>query len=265
MSKRRAMRAVLAALLSLLVPGLGHLYAKGIELAIRLYFLVFLAVTLTLFVFAGAFWTMALSFLVTFVLVLLICVDAIHRASAEEFHPKSGYRHPLVYIMIIAVHVLGVGPLFRSASPYRAYRIPTSSMAPTLQVGDVIMTRKTPGGFYHAKRGQLVVLAYPGVPHRPVVKRVVGLEGETIETHGRSVMVDGRPLDEPYAAQDEVDPVFDSGPTFVSRGNFFVLGDNRGHSDDSRHFGPVPGSSIEAHVLYRYLSKDLRRIGRTFP
>jgi len=262
MSDRRTFRSVVAAVLSLLVPGLGHFYASDLERAIRLYFVVFLAVVLGLFFFAGAFWTMVLSFLGTLGLVIFICVDAIRRAAGEDAAPRrSRYQHPLIYILVIAIHVFGVAPLFRSASPYQAYRIPTSSMKPTLQVGDHIMARKTPDGFYESERGQLVVLAHPGNSGKVVIKRIVALEGETIETHGWSVIVDGRVLDEPYATPGEVGRAQDLGPVVVPQGAVFVLGDNRGNSEDSRHFGPVPGASIEARPLYRYLSRDGGRIG----
>jgi signal peptidase I len=262
MSDRRTLRPVVAAIFSLLVPGLGHFYVNDLERAIRLYFIAFITVVSALFIFAGAFWTMILSFLGTMGLVIFICVDAIRRAVGEHVAPRSRYQHPLIYILIIAIHVLGVAPLFRSASPYQAYRIPTSSMKPTLQVGDHIMARKTPGGFHESERGQLVVLAHPGASDKVVVKRIVGLEGEVIETRGRSVIVNGRILDEPYATPGEIEELHHSRSVLVPEGAVFVLGDNRGNSEDSRHFGPVPEASIEARLLYRYFSRDRGRIGK---
>ena len=262
MSNRRTLRPVAAAILSLLVPGFGHFYANDVERAIRLYFAALIAVVLALFIFAGVFWTMILSLLGTLGLVVFVCVDAIRRAAREHVAPRSRYQHPLVYILIVAIHVLAIAPLFSSASPYQAYRIPTSSMRPTLEVGDYIMARKTPGGLHEPERGQLVVLVHPTVSGMVLVKRIVGLEGETVETRGWSVVVNGRVLDEPYVAPGTLEHVRDSGPVVVPEGTVFVVGDNRGNSEDSRYFGPVTKASIEARLLYRYLSKEMGRIGK---
>ena len=129
------------------------------------------------------------------------------------------------------------------------------------------------------RRGDVLVFRSPRDPRRDFIKRVVALPGETVAIRDKRVFVDGRLLDEPYAfhADDTVwpDDAADRRktrrrrdqlpPTARSRRPYFVMGDNRDDSNDSRFWGPVPAANIEGRALFVYWSfrpATLRRAER---
>ena len=130
------------------------------------------------------------------------------------------------------------------ATSLRVYLIPTSSMAPTLAMGDRIVvdsrSGKTPA------RGELWVFTLPN--GSVAVKRVVGLPGETMEVAAGRLLVDGKPLAEPYLAR----PIGYTMPPLALKANeFFVLGDNRNISFDSHIWGPAPRGRFLGRVDFR--------------
>ena len=117
------------------------------------------------------------------------------------------------------------------------------------------------------RRGDIVVFRFPEDPRRDFLKRVIGLPGETVAIRNKRVYVDGRLLDEPYAfhADDRVWPDDPSIPEdgrrrdqlaarTVAPGTYFVMGDNRDDSNDSRYWGAVPAGHIEGRALFVYWS-----------
>ena len=123
-------------------------------------------------------------------------------------------------------------------------------MYPTLQVGDRILVLKL--GF-SLTRGAIVVFEHPkddleGPPNEDLVKRIIGLPGETIWSEGNTVYIDGKALAEPWLPK---------GTTLgyaiprqrIPPGEYFMMGDNRSDSYDSRRWGPIPGSTIVGRVF----------------
>jgi len=184
-----------------------------------------------------------------------------------------------------------------------AFQIPSGSMERTLLVGDFLFVNKAaygaqiPGtgarlpGFASPERGDIVVFAYPKNPEQHYVKRVIGMPGDTVEMRNGFVSVNGRMLDEPYAQRtdplhDVYSPEFawqrahfvgrpddarrlrpsrDSwGPLAVPPGKYFVLGDNRDNSSDSRYWGFVEAAAIKGRPLVVYFSYD-REAGDPLP
>ena len=103
--------------------------------------------------------------------------------------------------------------------------------------------------FHPPRRGDVIVFRYPKDPSRDFVKRVIGLPGETVEIHRGAVRIDGEVLDEPYLEERDLSSL---GPTLVPPESYFVMGDNRDGSSDSRHWGTVPLENIVGKVLVRY-------------
>ena len=103
--------------------------------------------------------------------------------------------------------------------------------------------------FHRPRRGDVIVFKYPLDPDRDFVKRVVGLPGETVEIHRGTVKIDGEALEEPYLEERDLSSL---GPVLVPPDSYFVIGDNRDGSSDSRHWGPVPLENIVGKVLVRY-------------
>ncbi len=143
------------------------------------------------------------------------------------------------------------------AVAFQTFWIPSSSMAPTLGVYDRILVQKAFFSWRDVREGDIVVFSRPPLDHCPgpqgdLVKRVIALPGQTIYSSGGSIYVNGRLLAEPYLPQ--YDPL---GPPIASRqhpyrvppGEFYLLGDNRADSCDSRYWGPVKGSSIIGTVV----------------
>jgi signal peptidase I len=132
------------------------------------------------------------------------------------------------------------------------FAVSALSMAPTLDDGDRILVNKVPYRFDHPHRGDVVVVQAPlradgtgwawPVQEERFVKRVVGMPGETLEGRDGRVLVNGIPLDEPYLPAGASTRPFPA--VVVPDGAYFLLGDNRLLSIDSRSFGPVPGEAV---------------------
>jgi len=143
---------------------------------------------------------------------------------------------------------------------YTTVEVTSNSMAPTLLKGDRVLVNLRAYKREPPKRGDIVCLLDPIRDGEMEVKRVVGLPGEWVAIVGGRVFV-GREglswmaLDEPYVKHNIVErPAM----WFVPRGHVFVLGDNRGRSEDSRDWGPVPVRLIRGKVVYRYLPWERR-------
>ena len=162
----------------------------------------------------------------------------------------------------------------------QAFKIPTGSMENNLLIGDHLLVNK----FVFAptltrvedallpidpiRRGDIIVFKYPEDPERDFIKRVIGLPGETIELRDKKVHINGSPLDEPYvrflfpfdpagseaAAVVEFDPRRAYGPVTVPPGHYFMMGDNRDNSEDSRYWGFLPRDYVKGKALFVYFS-----------
>ena len=106
----------------------------------------------------------------------------------------------------------------------------------------------------HIERGDVIVFWYPKDPEKSYVKRVIGLPGETVEVHQGKILIDGRELSEPYleAEHNQSMPTFP--PKKVDEHFYFVMGDNRDNSSDSRYWGLVPEKYIYGKAFFRYWS-----------
>jgi signal peptidase I len=149
--------------------------------------------------------------------------------------------------------------------------VPTESMTPTILVGDHFFLDKLafPANYPDAlqkylpartiHRQDIVALWSPENPNLRLVKRVIGLPGETLEVRHRDVYINGRRLNEPYVVHS--DPVDyarrdDFGPITLGPDQFFMMGDNRDNSNDSRFWGPASRSSFIGRPLFVYWSYE---------
>lgn len=162
----------------------------------------------------------------------------------------------------------------------QAFYIPSASMEPQLQINDRLVVSKLAYHLHAPRRGDIVVFsAPPGLekalappnglvpgsaaaaaasgstpPVTDVVKRVVGLPGETVDGRNGHVFIDGRLLVEPYLPAGTLTSTF--GPVVVPPGDLWVMGDNRNDSDDSRVFGPIPESTVIGRAIWRVWPLD---------
>ncbi len=183
------------------------------------------------------------------------------------------YAESIVIAVILA--------LFVRTWVVQAFKIPTGSMENNLLIGDHLLVNKfvfgpTAGAGDRAllpvrdiRRGDVVVFKYPDEPERDFIKRVVGLPGETLELRAKKVYINGEPLDEPFvhflepaSASQEITS-FDVreryGPVRVPDGQYFVMGDNRDNSQDSRYWGFLPRHYIKGRALMIYWSYESGR------
>jgi signal peptidase I len=123
-----------------------------------------------------------------------------------------------------------------------------SSMNPGILDGDRILIDRFSLAFDGVDRGDVVVLSYPLDPSLDYIKRVVGLPGDEVLMAGGRVWVNGRLLTEPYVSRGDT---YTYERAVVKEGHFFVLGDNRPHSADSREFGQVPRALLRGRVDLR--------------
>jgi len=174
--------------------------------------------------------------------------------------------------------------LFIRTFVFQAFKIPTGSMEENLLIGDHLLVNKfvfgpTATGFERAllpvtdiKRGDVIVFKYPEEPERDFIKRVIGLPGETLELRQKKVYVNGQPLDEPYVhfllppsvlselqEQTSLDVRERYGPVTVPPDQFFVMGDNRDNSQDSRYWGFLPRDNVKGKALLIYWSYQADR------
>jgi signal peptidase I len=174
----------------------------------------------------------------------------------------------------------------------QAFTIPSGSMMDTLLVGDYILVNKflygpeVPftevhlPGFREPRRGDVIVFKYPNDESRDFIKRIVAVGGETVQVRDDRVYVNGQLLEEPYVRPGSI-PAQPSGtcrylyacePTLVPPGAYFVMGDNRDNSQDSRYWGFVKREKIRGKAFMIYWSWNgdrhwlrWRRLGHWLP
>jgi signal peptidase I len=179
----------------------------------------------------------------------------------EEPRRGRSYR-PVIEWTVIVMAVLLCTVVLRTYV-VQSFSIPSLSMYPTLQVGDRIIVDKLSYHLHAVHRGDIVVFARPPLEdqeYADLVKRVIGLPGETISSRGGHIYINGKRLDEPWLPPGtdsysgplpgDAHPQFNlPGPVKIPAGEYYVMGDNRTDSEDSRFFGPIPKSLIVGRAV----------------
>jgi signal peptidase I len=198
-----------------------------------------------------------------------------------ETAPPPAYRKSTLREYFESICVAVILALFVRTFIVQAFKIPTGSMEPNLLVGDHLLVNKLVFAPTASRaelsllpideiaRGDIIVFKYPEEPERDFIKRVIGLPGETLELRNKKVFIDSKPLDEPYvhflfppdpeghAAPGEVtdfDVRKNYGPVTVPAGHYFMMGDNRDNSQDSRYWGFMPRDYVKGKALFVYFS-----------
>jgi signal peptidase I len=264
---------IIAALLSFLIPGLGQLYNGQIVKGIC-FFLANLLIP-TLLLLAGLqfqfYGLVAFLFFIILIWFFIIGEAFFSARKIREFSVK-GYNKWYIYLLII---ILMHGTSFIIPSDFiasitsdvlgfRAYKMPTGSMEPTLLIGDYIITDSKYFKKNELKRGDLVIIPYPKDPAKKFIKRVIVLEGEKIEIKDKQVYINDEAIPESYKVHNDISfgQRDNFGPELVPSDHCFILGDNRDNSMDSRDWGSIPISEIKGKPLYIYWAKDKNRIGK---
>jgi signal peptidase I len=138
---------------------------------------------------------------------------------------------------------------------YQPVKVEGTSMAPLLSDQERIFINKFVYRFEPISRGDVVVFWYPLDRSKSFIKRVIGLPGETVEIRQGTLFVDGQTVPEPYVPQMYED-LSDFGPVRVPHDSYFVMGDHRISSNDSRVFGPVASHFIYGRAVFAYWPVD---------
>ena len=178
--------------------------------------------------------------------------DAAGKAPPSRRRALAGWAIPLALALLLAFGI--------RTFVFQVFSIPSTSMVPTFDVYDRILVLKALFDWHQVRAGDIVVFTHPPRDHcggpawTHIVKRVIALPGQTIYSAGGILYVDGSPLREPYLPpHDPLGPPIPGAtrqdPFHVPRGEFYVMGDNRAISCDSRFWGPIKGSSIIGRVV----------------
>jgi signal peptidase I len=171
-------------------------------------------------------------------------------------------RRTIAEYLLVALCAI-VAALLVQAFLVKPYRIPSESMAATLVPRDRVLVNRVVYRLHPPGRGDIVVIDSAAVG-RILIKRVVALPGETISVDGGAVYIDGRRLDESYVHRvdgqtEPTEPFRGTGqawslesPYRVPAGHYFLMGDNRVVSDDSRDWGPAPRHEIIGEAFFTY-------------
>ena len=162
---------------------------------------------------------------------------------------KSQVKEIFSWVLTIVLAVLAA-KLINSYVIIKA-EVPTGSMEHTIEVNDCIMGFQLAYLFSKPERGDIVIFPYPDNPETTYVKRVIGLPGETVEIKNGAVCINGTPIEEPYLTEAMYG---EFGPYVVPEGCYFMLGDNRNSSQDSRKWKNtfLKEEDIIAKVLCKY-------------
>jgi signal peptidase I len=302
-------RPWVAAVLTIVETGLGHMYAGCLKRGIVLFavgeaLLLFMALSLTLVVPGRIFMLSIIGIGLAYWLFCIADAAIIAKANRTNYTPVK-YNKWYAYIgYVVAAQIWGGILLSAVVIPFfvQAFRMPTGSMEPTLLIGDRVLVSKCIYFFSEPERGDLVVFKYPRDPKSPYIKRLIGMPGEKIEVKERTVYINDQPLDEKYTQHiwessqfthygpayipkkgDKIEILnsvkkvndaamgneivesypdrekYSEGSYTVSQNQYFVLGDNRDNSMDSRVFGSVPRDYFLGKVLNVYWSFETPR------
>jgi signal peptidase I len=198
----------------------------------------------------------------------------------DESRPVDASRQPVVmprrkslfreYAEAILVAVL-LALLIRTFV-VQAFKIPSGSMIPTLLVGDHILVNKFVFRFTDPRRGDVVVFKYPVDETRDFIKRIIAVGGEDLYIRDQKIYVNCRPpdascrpIDDPWGKWEDrfSGAMTETTQVHVPDGSYFVMGDNRNNSQDSRYWGFVKGEKIKGKAFLIYWSWDSDREDRS--
>ena len=193
----------------------------------------------------------------------------------------STFRKSTVREYFESIVIAVILALFVRTWVVQAFKIPTGSMENNLLIGDHLLVNKFVFGptaspldrtllpVRDIHRGDVIVFKYPEEPERDFIKRVIGLPGDTVELKAKKVYINGQALDEPYVhfltpASDgsevtSMDVRERYGPVTVPADQYFVMGDNRDNSQDSRYWGFLPRDYVKGKALIIYWSYEAER------
>src|SRR6476660_9899581 len=251
--ERRGPSPWVAGLLTVLTPGLGHVYIGETRRGITLFILVMIADTLLMFAMMGVlarFWMFAVSLSLLAGLWLYILIDAVRRAYRLRDYPHPGAKRWTIYAgaFVIACLVFAAPCIYavhaQASGQLLVLNAVTPSMEPTLRVGEYFLADAS---YYRTRppsRGEVVVYLHPKQDQLYYIKRIVAVEGDRVAIKRGHAIVNGMTVEEPYLDRNAGGGRIAGLPEFgVPLGDVYLLGDSRANSVHSRApiaHGPLP-------------------------
>lgn len=158
---------------------------------------------------------------------------------------KSFLKENGLFLLVI------IGMVLLRLFVFTPFKVDGPSMDYTLDHED----RLIGANIFDIDRFDIVILDSPTEEGKQYIKRVIGLPGDTISSQDDIIYINGDPLEETYLSEETLQNntgTVDFEPLTIPDGEYFVMGDNRNHSFDSTEFGPIPGESINAEILFRF-------------
>jgi signal peptidase I len=272
-ARRRSVIA--AALLSLLVSGLGQIYVGRAQRGLIVFALVMTSYAIGILCVTGLlprFPIFVAAAALSVGLFVYAIVDAAIAAWRTHDYTPRRYNRWFVYLGAVIAGwaiIVGIGSTrdYARAAGFTGYfNVPSASMEPTLRLGEYILADTLWYKTHVPRRGDLAVYALPRQPDTLYIKRIAALPGDRIAVKDGRAIINGTRIDEPFAMFGDPNAFANSmAEVTVPPGHLFMLGDNRANSNDSRSaatHGMVPIPNLRARVTDIVFSRDLSRIGR---
>ena len=179
-----------------------------------------------------------------------------------KYSLKTTVAHT-IGIQLFSIMLTIVFSLFIKTYVIKAYKIPSGSMAPTIIPGDHILSNKFIFKFFSLDRGDVIVCKSPKNENSEFIERIVAIGGDQVEIIDKTLFINGQKHSEPYAVHSDSrifntpnNPRDNFGPITIPENQFFVMGDNRDNSYDSRFWGSIPIRDIHGKAFIIYWSKN---------
>lgn len=172
--------------------------------------------------------------------------------------PKSFMQNLGGYFIEFFETIVVFGAIFAAIYLFVAqfHKVQGNSMVPTMHNGDYLVTEKISYRFREPKSGEIIVLKNPRDESQDFIKRIIAVPGDTVQISNNNVFINGQPLEEKYLSPNtptRSGAFITEGVTVkVDTNQYFVFGDNREHSSDSREWGPVTKEEIIGRAFFRY-------------
>lgn len=260
----------IAGILTFFTIGLGHLYSGYAKKGIFLFFvgqLTLIAVVLPLLYYYPNAFVLLISLLLFLGFWGYCIIDAVMHTKKKRYgYTLKKYNKWYIYLGCWAFSTLIISPVVGSTIKVlfiQAYKIPASSLEPTILIGDNILAKKWIEVRNGINKGDMVIFPFPEDTSIDYVKRVIAMSGDSIEIRNKIVFVNGKAIEEPYVIHKDPDifpkgtiPRDNFGPVLIPEDGLFVMGDNRDYSNDSRFWGYVDKNSVEGKAYSIYWSWD---------
>jgi signal peptidase I len=269
MTQNKPRKPWLAALLSVLVTGLGHIYSGKVRKGLFLY--LFQAIVLIVILSIVVFYTNIYSFIFAFVtgiaFVVYCAADAFKTAGfGKDSYTLKKYNRWYVYVLCYILANIILQPVVThlvKENTIKAYKIPSGAMLPTIFIGDHILVNRFIYKSHSPKVGDIIVFEYPKDPKIDYIKRIVATGGDKLAILNKNLIVNGIEQNEIHTKHvdsrilnKETSPRDNFGPITVPNNSVFVMGDNRDNSYDSRFWGFVRLDQIKGKAMSIYWSWD---------